>query len=101
MDSLTPPASAAGPLSYTLDELLTRSRRRQYVTKDGRFQLRRAITTEIYFWHELTKKDGKTVLGPALHGPEGTFCTTFYDKEGALTMLNTICVHYRFYPYPS
>lgn len=103
MPSHTLPAQGpvTGPLAYSLDQLLTRNRRRQYVTKDGRFQLRRAGTTELCFWHELTREQGKTVLGPALHGPQGTFCTSFWDKEDAVATLNKICVHYRFYHYPS
>lgn len=85
------PGQAAG---YTLAELLTRNRRRQYVTKDGRFQLRQAGNTEFYYWHELTKKDGKTVVGNPISGPGGSYSTFFSDKAAALAMLNKICADY-------
>lgn len=102
MASLTTPGAAETdplppPTSYTLAQLLTRNRRRQYVTKDGRFQLRRAGRTEHFYWHELAKKDGKTVVGNPISGPDGSFCTSFCDKPGALAILNTICADYHHY----
>ena len=81
------------PTVYTAGQLHTRNRRRQFVTTDGRFMLRADGTSGFYYWHDTEKKDGKTVVGNPITGPDGVFYT-FFTKEHALDVLNKICARY-------
>ena len=87
------PEVLVSPTVYTAGQLHTRNRRRQFVTTDGRFMLRADGTSGFSYWHDITRKDGKTVVGTPIKGPEQEFYT-FFSKEHALAVLNKICAHY-------
>lgn len=87
------PEALVSPTIYTGGQLHTRTRRRQFVTTDGRFMLRADGTSGFSYWHDIERKDGKTVVGTPIKGPEQEFYT-FFSKEHALAVLNKICAHY-------